>query len=307
VRTRVEVIAALKAAYSKGESMTDLLKQLNIGVDSEMILLMYEIQSGSYTEFASHNSTYVHRYNSEIAEYIRPYVSDEMTILDCGTGESTNLISLACHFDFSHIFAIDISLSRLLWAYENSRNTSIKIDFAAASIFDSPLPDKSIDIVITNHALEPNGGSELELIAELGRVSSKYIFLIEPDYEGASAIQQQRMERLNFVTNLDESITRGGYQILERFPIINFDNPENKAILRIIDVRERFLDENQDIPITSFSDGTSCWVDPISKEPLFNFLGGMRSNSGIWYPVVNSIPVLKKNDGQFLIAPPTSG
>ena len=307
METRIEVIAALKVAYSKGESMTDLLKQLNISVDSEMILLMYEIQSGSYTEFALQNSAYLHRYNSEIAEYIRPYVSDEMTVLDCGTGESTNLISLACLLNFSHIFAIDISLSRLLWALENARTTSIKIDFAAASIFDIPLPDKSIDIAITNHALEPNGGSELELIAELGRVTSKYIFLIEPDYEGASAMQQQRMERLNFVTNLDESITRGGYKILEKFPIINFDNPENKAILRIIDVSEGTLDDNQGIPIPSFPNGTICWVDPISKEPLFNFLGGMRSNSGIWYPVVNSIPMLKKNDGQFLIAPPTSG
>jgi hypothetical protein len=304
VQTRNEVIAALKAAFRKGESMTDLLKQLNIKVDSEMILYMYEIQSGSYTDFALQNRAYVNTYNSEIAGYIRPFVSEEMTILDCGTGESTNLTSLAGLFNFSQIFAIDLSLSRLLWALENSTRSNLKINFAVASIFEMPFADNSIDIVLTNHALEPNGGCEAELLLELGRVASKYIFLVEPDYEIATEEQKLRMERLNFVTNLDEAIRECGYRVVEKFAVVNFDNPLNKAVLRVIDVEKDANKELREIQELTFPESTSNWVDPISKEPLSDFLGGLRTDSGFWYPMVNSIPLLKKTDAQLLIAPP---
>jgi len=301
--SRNELIKILKSAYTNGNSMTDLLITNNIKVDSEMVLLMYEIQSGSYTNFESQNTEYVHRYNLELAELFRNYVSSNMTLLDCGTGESTNLLSLLKHVYFKEVFALDISLSRLLWARQNTVKSDSQINFAAASIFEIPLADNSVDIVLTNHALEPNGGYEYELICELGRVSSKYIFLIEPDYELASPIQKARMERLNYVKDLDGAINKCGYKIIQKFPILNFDNDENKAVLRIVDVKKD-LEEFAEEMISKSSVNSVSWVDPISKEPLRPYLGGLRSDSGFWFPSIASIPLLKKEDGQFLLAPP---
>jgi SAM-dependent methyltransferase len=303
MESRNELIKTLKSAYANGNSMTDLLSTKNIKIDSEMILLMYEIQSGSYTNFASQNTDYVHRYNLELAKSLKNYISNNMTILDCGTGESTNLLSFLKHFDFKKVFALDISISRLLWARQNTVTSNSQINFAAASIFEIPLADNSVDIVLTNHALEPNGGYEYELISELGRVSCKYIFLIEPDYELASPMQKVRMERLNFVKDLDGAINKCGYKIIQKFPILNFDNPENKAVLRVIDV-EKDLEELAEELISKPSDNSVCWVDPISKEPLGPYLEGLRSDSGFWFPIIASIPLLKKEDRQLLLAPP---
>jgi ubiquinone/menaquinone biosynthesis C-methylase UbiE len=286
-----------------GNSMTDFLNASNITVDSEMILLMYEIQSGSYTTFASQNSDFVHRYNSELADLLQNYVLKKTTILDCGTGEATNLLSLLKHFSFEKVYAIDISLSRLLWANQNSIANNIEIEFAVGSIFEIPLPDNSIDIVLTNHALEPNGGQEYKLISELGRVSAKYIFLVEPDYETASVMQKVRMDRLNFVKNLDSAIHKCGYKIIKKIPILNFDNPENKAMLRIIDVEKNLGDSKGD-KISNSSDNPILWVEPISKESLRTSFGGLRSDTGLWFPIIGSIPLLKKEDGQLLLSPP---
>ena len=283
--------------------MTDLLRASNVRVDSEMILLMYEIQSGSYTDFAAQYGDFVHEYNSELAKFLKNYVSSNMTILDCGTGESTNLLQLLKYFSFKKVLAFDISLSRLLWARKNAVIAGFEINFAAGNIFEIPLADNSVDIVLTNHALEPNGGYEYELISELGRVSSKYIFLIEPDYELASPTQKARMERLNYVKDLDGAINRCGYRVIQKFPTLNFDNSENKAVLRVIDVGKNSKKLEEEM-ISNSSDNSVGWVDPMSKEPLRPYLGGLRSDSGFWFPIIASIPLLKTKDSQLLLAPP---
>ena len=51
------------------------------------------------------------------------------------------------------------------------------VDFAVGNIDSCPLSDDSIDLVYTIHALEPNGGNELNLLKELIRITRKYLFI----------------------------------------------------------------------------------------------------------------------------------
>ena len=52
------------------------------------------------------------------------------------------------------------------------------------------------DRKITCHALEPNGGQEEALLAELLRVARLGLVLVEPSYERATPSGRARMERL---------------------------------------------------------------------------------------------------------------
>ncbi|CAM5272174.1 Methyltransferase domain-containing protein OS=Lysinibacillus sphaericus OX=1421 GN=LS41612_21290 PE=4 SV=1 [Lysinibacillus sphaericus] len=65
-----------------------------------------------------------------------------------------------------------------------------------------PLANNSIDLVYTVHALEPNGGKELEALKELYRVASKYVVLVEPYYEGANSEAKERMDRLGYIKGI---------------------------------------------------------------------------------------------------------
>ena len=49
-----------------------------------------------------------------------------------------------------------------------------------------PLCSNSIDVVITSHAIEPNGGKETKILKELLRVCKKHLILFEPSYENNS-------------------------------------------------------------------------------------------------------------------------
>ena len=77
-------------------------------------------------------------------------------------------------------------------------------------MFNLPLLDNSIDIVYTSHSMEPNGGHEEELLAELYRVTNNYLILLEPAYEFASEEARARMRKHGYVTNLYETAKRLG-------------------------------------------------------------------------------------------------
>jgi hypothetical protein len=73
-------------------------------------------------------------------------------------------------------------------------------------LFDLHFGDESFDVVMTSHALEPNGGREKEGIRELCRVARRYVLMLEPDYDLAPAEGKRRMERLGYVTQLWDAL-----------------------------------------------------------------------------------------------------
>ena len=288
-----EQFLQLLEAYAEGQNMTNLIKSWKLPVDFDAITIMYELQAGTYTSFSKKNSSFVDSFTSEIVGHISKYLKNDSILLDCGTGESTNFLPILRKLGLENALGIDASISRLSWARENAQEFDIKLNLAAADIGCLPLPDKSIDASITIHSLEPNGGKEVELVTEIGRVTRDFIFFIEPDFESGSKEQQERMSGLNFITDLDAAITKSGFSILNKVPISNNSNILNCASLTVVDVRTR----------EEYTNNPSNWVDPIYKMKLRENENGLINQIGFWYPKLSGIPLLRKTDTQYLLSP----
>jgi ubiquinone/menaquinone biosynthesis C-methylase UbiE len=288
-----EQFVSLRQAYGQGVNLTELISNWGIPLDIEVISIIYEFQAGSYTQFTNLNSTYSDLFTSEIVDTICGFLEQDMTVLDCGTGEGTSIIPILKKLGMQSGYAIDASISRLLWAQRNSAMVGIDLNLAVADFGQLPLLDNAVDVVVTVHALEPNHGRESELIKELGRVSRRFIFLIEPDFEKSSTEQKERMMKLGYIRQIDEAIKKNNFRILDKVSLVNNYNEYNRASITIIDTGK-----------TNEEKSHLTWVDPIQRDKLMPYMNGLRSNLGIWYPVVNGIPLLRITDAQYVLSPP---
>jgi ubiquinone/menaquinone biosynthesis C-methylase UbiE len=216
-----------------------------------------------------------------------------MTVLDCGTGEGTSIISILKKLGMQSGYAIDASISRVLWAQSNAAVAGIDLNLAVSDIGQLPLNDNAVDVVVTVHALEPNHGLERELIKEMGRVARRFMFLIEPDFEKALKKQKERMMKLGYVRGLDDAINQNNFSILDKVSIVNNSNELNVAQVTIVDTGKAEQEKSN-----------SSWIDPIYREELKPFMNGLRSTLGLWFPLVNGIPLLRSTDAQYLLSPP---
>ena len=112
-------------------------------------------------------------------------------MIDAGTGEMTTLTNILNHMNcnLDMVFAFDMSLSRIFLgrSYKNKfLSKDIKITEFCAEISKIPLPDNSVDTIITIHSLEPNKGRLSEMLREMFRISKSKILLFEPYYEMSS-------------------------------------------------------------------------------------------------------------------------
>ncbi len=289
-------LATLKDAYSQGLSITGLLKSLGIPIDSKAIEIIYDLQAGSYTRFTESNPDFSTNFVNEIADIVGSFILPGWSLLDAGTGESTTLIPLLERLNLSlTVLAFDISWSRLSWAKENASLKFIPISFAVADLCSIPLADNSIDCAMTIHALEPNGGKESEILAELSRVARELIILIEPDFDNASAEQKGRMQNLSYIGKLDAAISAAGWRLLEKIPIRFNLNPLNAASV--------FILAPEHVPKSAISMATTKWVDPFFHDELFEFEGGLRGDQGFWFPQLRGIPFLRAGDAKLAMSP----
>jgi len=230
--------------------------------------------------------------------------SEIRNILDCGTGEGTNLIPLIQELKFQgEVLGFDISISRASWAASN--NTVLNnIHFFVADLSRIPLADDSIDLVLTTHSLEPNRGKEQMLVNELARVSSRYVVMIEPDFESASKEQQIRMDKLGYIKGLESAIVNANLTLIEKVKMEENINPINKASVWICEKLSQVRPDGktgirgiEQIP---------KWLDPLSRAALRAEDGWYKSDDGICYPSINRLPLLRPDDG-FLYLSPTEG
>jgi len=280
----------IKESFQLNKSVTQVLIENGFAIDFSTLELIYDLQAGSYTRFAYSNEAHINSFTDEIIQVLKNFVSKTDTILDCGTGEGTTLKLIVNKLEFEKILALDASWSRLSFAIQNTQPSNIK--YAVGDIANIPLKSNSIEVVLTVHALEPNGGRELQLLREMARVSSKLLVLVEPDFDNSSSDQKVRMKSLNYINSLDKYFQIAGLKCIYKNKISNNINPLNVAyiyVLKKLDFTESGL--------------TSEWVCPVNMDELSYFGSGLLSLNGLFYPSLGTIPFLRRQDAKFVTNP----
>ena len=197
-----QILLKLKDLYNNNINITNYLRnELNQAANnSDIIEIAYDLQSGTYIKNAEQNSEKLIEIQNEYYNLIQPHISEGDSILDIGTGELTTLTGLVNLIELNNIeiYAFDISWSRIykgLEYYNSKVKKNYNLNAFVCDIRQIALPTKSIDITISSHALEPNGGNLKMLLKEIFRVSRKCI-LFEPSYEINSKEGKERMDKL---------------------------------------------------------------------------------------------------------------
>jgi ubiquinone/menaquinone biosynthesis C-methylase UbiE/uncharacterized protein YbaR (Trm112 family) len=280
----------IKELYSSGTNIIDYVKNLQQekSNSSEAIMISYDLQAGSYIKLAKEEkSEYLNNYTNAISEIINK-LGTFHSIVEIGVGEATVLANLIPKIKNKpdNILGFDISWSRVRFArHYLSENKINNATIFVGDLFNIPLQDNSIDIVYTSHSLEPNGGREKEALAELYRISNKYVILLEPCFEMATEEAQARMTRLGYVKNLYNHAKELGYKVTEHRLFDYSSNPLNPTGLTII--------EKEPIQLSP-ANPLAC---PITKAPLKEIKGSMYCEESLLaYPIIDKIPCLLSNN-----------
>ncbi len=274
----------LAELYERGVNITtELKRRAKIAENTvEAIKIAYDFQAGTcITEFLR-DSRYPRQLAALFAEAIAQHFPQAKSIIDVGCGELTNSSCLFSKLgNFDTFYAMDLSLSRLLMGRAFTRQHYVnlpEINVFAGSMDFLPLPDNSIDLIISSHAVEPNRGREQTIIRELARVCRLGFILQEPDYRSATAEQRARMDTLGYVNALEPAIEACGLDLAVS-PLPIWTNELNKTSF--------FLAKKPKAELAA----TINYIDPISKMPLIKD-GDLyfSPDRGILYPVVKGVP-----------------
>jgi hypothetical protein len=272
--------------YRRGVNITEHLRSLEGSArNSETaILYAYDLQAGSYVK-ALDDPGYAARKRAaaaRIAQVLAPLSFE--TMLDAGTGEATTLAALLPLLSTqpTRVLAFDLSLSRLLFAQDHLGEHGLDhVELFTGALEAIPLADASIDLVLTVHVCELNGGREREVLAELLRVARRYLVLVEPSFELAAAEARRGMEQHGYVRGLPDHLRALGATIASIEPFGADLNPLNPAALLVVDQGERAAPQ-----------GRARLVSPLTRTPLSRGDGYLCSRDGFAFPVIAGIACL---------------
>lgn len=167
------------------------------------------------------------------------------------------------------------------------RSRVARLQAFTADIGKIPLLSKSVDVSVTSHALEPNGGREVELLNEILRVTRRLAVLFEPSYELNSNEGRARMDQLGYIKGLEGAIGAVGATLLDIIPLKGTFNQLNPTVAYIVQPRESLTKASLPGPIFS---------DPGSDTPLGKFDNFYFSrHRGLSYLIISGIPVLRSD------------
>ncbi len=290
-------LRAIREQFDLGANVTDLLKsQLGLPYNSpEIIEIAYDLQAGEYIDHALRNEAQIKAYVSEMANILSKEITCQDHVLDVGTGEMTTLSYLLRDVLNmpARVSALDISWSRLSkgrhFANEVLSDRSVSINGFVAEMAAIPFADASVDVIVSSHALEPNGSRLASLLSELMRVTRRALILFEPSYEDASEEGKSRMRKLGYISGLEQEVTNLGGRVLKKIPIVNVSNPLNPTYCFVIK-------PNQMVTSKVSGAGELKFTFPGTNEILVPKHGGLFSrNSGLHFSVLDGIPILKTN------------
>ena len=287
-------LAELKELYDNGVNIIDWLKINSDPQNSvEHIALSYDLQAGNYMKKAKDNPEYENERASVYSSIINA-LGIHQSILEVGIGEATTFASLLPLIDKKPGYisgGFDISYSRVRYCiqYLNEAGISTSSIFVG-DLFRIPIMANSVDIVYTNHTLEPNGGKEKSALMELYRITRKHLVLFEPSFELADDATKNYMNKHGYIKNLNGFANTLGYNVIENKLL--FENnplsPNNTAVTIIQKKLEGGVRTSDSVNKKTFQ-----FACPVTKKPM----GLYRNNyfckeSLLLYPVVDGIPCL---------------
>ena len=104
-------------------------------------------------------------------------------VLEVGCGSGLLSCYLAASGRYSRVLGTDSSPTRIESARLHAELVGSTASFAEMSMARLNCPDKSFDLTVTSFALEQSGGALGAVLAELRRVTRKFIVLCEPTAE----------------------------------------------------------------------------------------------------------------------------
>lgn len=289
----------LARLYQEGKNLSRHLREVEGSSENSTanVLYSYDLQAGSYTAFL--DDPEFRGFKEEQGRRLASLLDETpgATILDAGTGEGTTLAPVLRHLSTppAGALALDISLSRLLYAQRNLWEEEAQGEgdphLFVGALESIPLLDKSVDVVVTCHALEPNGGREREILSELLRVARRRLILVEPAWELGSEATRDRIQEHGYVKGIPEALDALGHPA-GRHELWGWDErPENQAALTLVE-----LDGTVEKLDGALAGGQGAWppyASPASGTALENRGDAWYStDDGYAFPVIQSIPCL---------------
>ena len=277
-------ISFLKKLYLNKTNINQYLRKKTNLSEKEIIKLSYDIQSSSY----------VKKYNYYKSKKILSQVIKEInstnykSLMDFGCGELTSFYTLINNIKTKNKFfvAYDLSFSRILIGkkFLKKKKKTIKLKLFSNNSNRIPLPDNSIDIVTSCHALEPNKKNANKILKELWRISKKKLILLEPNNQLGDKLIKKRFKKNNYILDLEKKIKK----ITSRYKIINNEfnsNPLNPASI--------FILEKNSKKSNKFNFLNPEYNNDILKKKL-NFY--YAEKTGQIFPIVDDIVIFNKNE-----------
>jgi SAM-dependent methyltransferase len=282
----------LRRAYERGENVSARLRS-ELGTDrntAEIIELSYDLQAGAYiAALADPRAREVNeRYASELAALVRGLTTPG-TLLEAGVGEGTTLEAVLRHLGSPvDSFGFDISWSRTALAQDWLRRCgATDTTLFTGDLLRIPLASDSIDVVYTSHSIEPNGGREEPILAELLRIAREYVVLLEPSYDFADDAARARMDQHGYCRDLGEVARSMGLTVLTHEPF-TVSNPRNPTAVTVIARHDA-----GPMPATPM-------VCPRFRTPLQRVGNALYSPESMYaYPIMGGIACLRVENGVF--------
>jgi len=289
IEQKVKYFKIASDAFKQGKNIVDTL--VNYGATkSESIELAYELQAGEYT--ACFNDLGLRR-NKEIHAIINKYANlpDVESIGVFGIGEAKNWIGY--RGNIKHLVGVDLSYSRLRFAYQNLQNitgiNSFKLVKGDAS--ETIFKHNSFDISITLHSIEPNGNKQgAIMLNNVINCASQYILLFEPDYSTAHSKMRDRMIKHDYSQNLSDELQKlDSIHIIDKFIMNTQETTDNLTTCWLIEKKLKEKSEKQK------------FICPYSRCELADYSDYMYSpESGLAYSIIDDFVFLNTNDAIFL-------
>lgn len=282
-------LAEVGREYRAGRNIMELLRDGDErrGNSLEAIEVAYDLQAGSYVE-ALADPGYANRlksYARALAEILKPL--SPRSLLEAGVGEATTLGLLLSDLSLPEgCLGFDLSWSRLNQARRFLDSVSCQASLMVGNLLEIPLEDRSVDVVFTSHAIEPNRGRERSILRELYRVAARYLVLLEPSSELGNEATRENIERHQYCQDLSSVAVDLGYEIVEHrlFDVICSDR--NQTALLVI--------RKAEIPPA----GPPRFACPGCRRALLRHRGQLfcERDSRV-YPILEGIPCLRREHG----------